>query len=149
LLINVPVRLLDRLLPEPGVPYYPQTRMLRNVYRRMVQAYRLDCCQGTFGLKPDGNFERLLRVSWKLLARLSEDDRYYRAWLGLAFLLAQEELSAWKPTQEELMAWIRLQWLMDLSFLPESYVESNRPKFLEVALCDYLGNLAQLKVSRS
>jgi hypothetical protein len=146
LLVNVPLRLLDRFIPEPDVPRFPQTTMLQNVYRCMVQAYRLDCLQGTFGSRPDGNFERLLRVSWKTLARLSEDDRYYRAWLGLAFLLAREELSGWKPSPAELVAWIRLQWLMDLSFLPERHVETCRALFTEVALCDYLGNLARVEL---
>ena len=56
-----------------------------------MKTYRLDCVQGVFGAKPDGNFERLLRVCSKILMDVSERDRYYRAWLGLAFVLAMEE----------------------------------------------------------
>jgi hypothetical protein len=59
----------------------------------MMNIYRLDCVQGVFGVKPDGNFMRLFRVSSKILLNVSERDRYYRAWLGLAYVLAMQEYS--------------------------------------------------------
>jgi hypothetical protein len=92
-LVNVPVRVLDKLLPMPEAEF-PQTRMLFDVYDKMARAYARECSQGTFGAVPDGNFPRLLRVSAKVLARISEDDRYYRAWIGLSFILAQREIGA-------------------------------------------------------
>jgi hypothetical protein len=90
LVVNLPIRLLDRFLCFPK-PVYPQSKMLLHTYEQMMKAYCLDWVQGVFGVKPDGNFERVLRVSSKILLNISERDRYYRAWLGLAYVLAMEE----------------------------------------------------------
>ena len=144
-LVNVPLRVVDRLLPEPQSVEYPQTRMLLCMFQRLEKAYKLDCIQGTFGAKPDGNFERLLRTSRKLLSWISEDDRYYRAWVGLAFILAGEEMSCFNEEVPEVKRLIKEQWCTDLSFLPDAVVAENKREFLEVALCDYLKNLADLK----
>ena len=146
LLVNVPLRLADRILPEVDEEKaeFPQTRMLLRASRMMLKAYKLECSQGVFGSKPDGNFERLLRVSRKLLARISEDDRYYRAWLGLAFLLAQEEVDSFNEHVGEIKRLIKCQWLTDLDFLPDNAIISHRREFLETALCDYLCNLARM-----
>ena len=62
---------LDRFLSFPKKPKYPQTKMLLHTYKQMMKVYRLDCVQGVFGVKPDGNFERLLRVSSKILLNVS------------------------------------------------------------------------------
>jgi hypothetical protein len=149
LLVNVPLRLLDRLLPDVTKAEYPQTQMLLRTYTKMMKTYRLDCVQGTFGSKPDGNFERVLRVSMKILGRVAEDDRYYRAWLGLTFLLAHEEVKCLDLSAEQLLELIHKQWLTDLRFMSESYVENCKDEFLEWALCDYLGNLARMKTGNS
>jgi hypothetical protein len=92
---------LQVLAPAYGVRYFkmagPQSkceyciRYYGRIYRQMIKVYRLDCVQGVFGSKPDGNFERLLRVSSKILLNVSERDRYYRTWLGLAYVLAMEQ----------------------------------------------------------
>jgi len=150
LLVNVPLRLLDGVLPKvPEVveAKYPQIRMLLRVYAKMLKAYRLDCAQGTFGRKPDGNFERFLRVSARILARICEDDRYYRAWVGLGFILAREEMSEFNEEVAEIKRLIKLQWLMDLDFLPDQVIIHNRQEFLDTALCDYLCNLARMELS--
>lgn len=143
-LVNVPIRLVDRLLPEPQGADYPQTRMLLRTFKRLEQAYKIDCSQGTFGAKPDCNFERLLRTSKKLLALISEDDRYYRAWVGLAFILASEETDWFNEEAPEVKRLIKAQWNTDLSFLPNAIIVENKREFLEIALCDYLHNLAQI-----
>ncbi len=113
-----------------------------------MKVYRLDCVQGVFGVKPDGNFERLLRVSSKILLNVSEGDRYYRAWLGLAYVLAMKEyfdqLEGAEP--KALVFEIKRQWLSDLSFLKEKQIESDLEGFLEYALCNYLGNLAHKQI---
>ena len=113
-----------------------------------MKVYRLDCIQGVFGSKPDGNFERMLRVSSKILLNISERDRYYRAWLGLAYVLAMkqylDQLEAAEP--KNLVFEIKRQWLSDLSFLPEKAIESDLEGFLEYALSNYLGNLAKKQV---
>jgi len=143
LIVNVPMRVLDRFLCFPK-PVYPQSKMLLHTYEQMMKVYRLDCIQGVFGSKPDGNFERMLRVSSKILLNISERDRYYRAWLGLAYILAMEEyfdqLEEAEP--KDLVFEIKRQWLSDLSFLPNRVVESDLEGFLEYALCNYLVNLA-------
>jgi hypothetical protein len=145
LLVNVPLRVVDLLLPEPPEEArFPQTQMVLSTYRKMLKTYRIECLQGTFGSSPDGNFERFLRVAVKVLARVSEDDRYYRAWVGLAFLLARSELEGLNFGPAQLKALCRTQWLFDVDFLPESYVVANRAEFVEMALCDYLGNLTRM-----
>jgi hypothetical protein len=138
------MRVLDRFLCFPKQPKYPQTKMLLSTYSQMMKVYRLDCAQGVFGVKPDGNFERLLRVSSKILLNVSESDRYYRAWLGLAFVLAREEYLAELAKSEpaDLIFEIKRQWLSDLSFLKEKQIKSDLEGFYEYALCNYLGNLA-------
>jgi hypothetical protein len=147
LLVNVPLRVADRLLPDvaEGEVEFPQTRMLLRAYAKLLKAYRLERVQGVFGPKPDANFERLLRVSRKVLAGISEEDRYYRAWLGLAFILAQEEMSEFNEPVAEIKRLIKAQWLTDLSFLQEKAIIYNRREFLETALCDYLVNLARME----
>jgi len=148
-IVNVPVFILDKFLKFPEKPKYPQTKMLLRTYKQMLKVYRLDCVQGVFGVKPDGNFERLLRVSSKILVSIGEKDRYYRAWLGLAYVLAMEEyfdqLEAAKASN--LVFEIKRQWLSDLSFLPDKVIESDLEGFLEYALCNYLGNLARKQVT--
>ena len=148
LVVNVPMRVLDRFLRFPKQPKYPQTKMLLRTYGQMMKVYRLDCMQGVFGVKPDGNFERLLRVSSKILLNVSERDRYYRAWLGLAYVLATEEYfdQLEKADPKDLVFEIKRQWLFDLSFLPDRVVESDLEGFLEYALCNYLVNLAHKQV---
>lgn len=113
----------------------------------MEKTYRLDCVQGAFGSKPDGNFERLLRVSTKILAQISEDDRYYRAWVGLAMLLVENELSAMNKEPETLKRSIKKQCLMDLDFIPNAHVAEETSDFVEMALCDYLGNLSRMEAT--
>jgi len=143
--INIPFRFLDKIISFPDSREYPQTEMLRKVYAKMVQAYRLDCVNGTFGSKPDGNFERFLRVQAKVLMTLSEFDRYYRAWLGLAFLLAKDEVDAVDSSPEALKREIKRQWRLDVDFLADKFFEGQlKDDFVEMALSDVLGNMARM-----
>jgi hypothetical protein len=146
-LINIPVRLMDLLLPsEPEVLNFPQTKMLQQLYASMFKVYRLDCLQGTFGKHPDSNFERLLRVSYKILVRISEDDPYYRKWVGLGFLLAADEWADRVKDPKLLKHWIKEMWHMDIDCLPDELIASNVDDFAEDAMCDFLGNLARMEV---
>jgi hypothetical protein len=145
-LVNVPVWVLDKLVKFPESSRFPQTQMLLRAYAKMAKAYKLDCFQGAFG-KPDGNFERLLRVSAKILAGISEEDRYYRAWVGLGFILAGEEMSEFNEEVAEIKRLIKEQWLDDVDFLSDKVIIHDRRAFLEIALCDYLGNLARMELS--
>ena len=141
-ILNVPFRLLDRLLTFPG-PKYPQTKMLQRTYRIMRGTYRLEVAKDVFDV-PDGNFERFLSVSAKLLANVAERDRYYRAWLGLSYLLAEAELARLDLQPEELVREIKRQWMDDLSFLPREHFEAHQRDFTEVALASNLVNLARM-----
>jgi len=145
-LVNFPLRIVDKLLPEPKAAKYPQTRMLRRMNARMLKVYRLDCFQGTFGKKPDGNFHRLLRVGFKVLARICEDDPYYRKWVGLVMLLAADEWAGREKDPQRLKRQIREMWHMDLDALPDEFMAEFVDDFAELALCDYLGNLARMEV---
>jgi len=145
-LVNVPLRFVDLLLPEADSGKFPQTRMLQQMYARMFKVYRLDCLQGTFGKQPDRNFERLLRVSRKVLSRISEDDPYYRKWVGLAMLLAADEWAGREKDPQRLKQLIKEQWFMDIDCLPDELIAENVDDFAEDALCDFLGNLARMEV---
>ncbi len=145
LLVNVPLRIVDKLIPQPQHIAFPQTQLLLRTYKRMLKVYQRDCKQGYFDAKPDGNFERLLRVSWKILSRLSEDDRYYRAWLGLAFVLAHDEIMHSGYSAKELKSLIRYQWGLDIEFLPDAYVNANREEFLEFVLTNCLSNAIDMQ----
>ena len=145
-LVNIPLRLVDLLLAsESRFVHFPQTQMIQQIYDKMFKVYRLDCIQGTFGKHPDGNFERLLKVTRKILVRLSEDDPYYRKWVGLAFLLAAEEWSAREKDPQQLKLLIKEQWHMNIDSLPDELIASNVDDFAEDALCDFLGNLARME----
>ncbi len=157
LLVNLPARILDRILKFPANPKYQQTRMILNMYETLHETYKIEVSQGIFakdvrrrrgpfrsdGGDADGNFGRLLAVSAKMLAQLSEHDKYYRAWLGLLFILAQKELNNIKLTDEQLLQEISEQWKEDLTFLPIKLVRAFRGDFEEILLAGYLGNVAQ------
>jgi hypothetical protein len=145
LLVNVPLRIVDKVLPEPPSAVFPQTKLLLRTYKRMLKVYRRDCEQGYFGPVPDGNFERFLRVSWKVLARLSEDDRYYRAWVGFAFVLAHQEIMNLGFSVKQLKSLIWEQWHFDVDFLPDAYVAANKAEFLEMALANCLSNAVDMQ----
>ncbi len=157
LLVNLPARIVDRILKFPAKPKYQQTRMVLNMYETLHETYKIEVSQGIFaknvknrrgpfrsdGGDADGNFERLLTVSAKMLAQLSERDKYYRSWLGLLFILAEKELNNIGLTDEELLQEISEQWKEDLNFLPPKLVRAFRGDFEEVLLAGYLGNVAR------
>jgi hypothetical protein len=144
--VNVPLRIVDKLLPFPESLEFPQTQMLGRMNARMLKVYRLDCFQGTFGKQPDGNFHRLLTVGYKVLARICEDDPYYRKWVGLVTLLAADEFEAMEKDPQVLKRQIKEMLHMDLDVLPDEFIGEFVDDFAELALCDYLGNLARMEV---
>jgi hypothetical protein len=145
-LVNIPLRIVDRLLPEPKTARYPQTKMLNGMCVRMLKVYCLDCFQGTFGVKPDGNFHRLLKVGWKVLARICEDDPYYRKWVGLAVLLAADALVKLDKDPEVLKRQVKEMWHMNLDNLSNEFAAEFAEDLAELVMCDYLSNLARLEV---
>jgi hypothetical protein len=155
-LVNFCMKILDKFLPEKE-PYYPQTKMLHHVFEQLFQVYRLEVYQGMYddvpyqtvqGLK-DRNFQRFLSVTRKLLLFVGENDRYYRAWIGLGFKLIKEEYerAAGELTQEEFLRSYLEQWELKFPKVHLDYFESNRSEFLDMMLASYLPNLLRMKIT--
>jgi hypothetical protein len=142
------MRILDRFLPERTATF-PQTQIMESMFKRMLQAYNLEVSQGVFKeigkFEGDGNFLRMLRVSRKLLLAISEDDRYYREWVGLLILLASEEYQSWLKTvtPQEIKFWCRAQWYVSPDCLSDEAVSQVKDKLAPDVLAYYLHILAQ------
>jgi hypothetical protein len=150
-LVNWPLRILDRFLNFPK-PRYPQTIMVMNLYATLRKVYGVEVSQGVFKEKDcraDGNFERAITVAAKVLSQVCERDRYYRAWIGLLVTLADRQLQLMDADPAVLKRLVKEQWLADIDCLPDSVVAANMRDFREVALCDYLGNLARMPASKA
>jgi hypothetical protein len=147
-MLNFPVRLLDRFLPERTASF-PQTLIMESMFKRMFQAYHLEVSQGVFKeigkFEGDGNFLRMLNVSRKLLLAISEDDRYYREWIGLLILLASEEYQSWlaKVTPAEIKFWCRSQWYVSPDCLSDEALNQVKNKIAPDVLAYYLHILSR------
>jgi hypothetical protein len=151
-LINIPLKIIDKLVSFPRAPHYAQTVMVMDTYAALKKVYDFEVAGGIFTEKngaSDGNFERLITVAAKLMAQVCERDRYYRSWIGLAFLLAEQEAAGFTASAEPavLKRLIKEQWLLNLDFVPDAHVEAFRKQFVELALCEHLGNLARMPAS--
>jgi hypothetical protein len=141
------MRFFDKFLSFPLKPPCPQTQAVCNIYGQLNKAYRLDVFQGTFGRKPDKNFERLLRVSAKILANISEDDPYYRNWVGLALWLSEIELNKINLDPAEVKRLFQGNSAQSFNDIPDTLIIQNLKDFKEMALCGHLSNLAQMSIS--
>jgi hypothetical protein len=145
-LVNVPIRFLDRFLKFPSKASSPQTQAVLNIYATFCKTYKLDVLQGTFGSKPDRNFARLLRVSAKILANVSEDDPYYRNWIGLTLWLSEKELNKIHLDAATVKYLFQGQSPRSVDDIPDDLIMRNLKDFTEMALCGHLSNLAQMSV---
>ena len=147
-MLNFPVRLLDRFLPERTASF-PQTLIMESMFKRMFQAYHLEVSQGVFKeigkFEGDGNFLRMLNVSRKLLLAISEDDRYYREWVGLLIILASEEYQSWLKTvtPQEIKFWCRAQWYVSPDCLSDEALSQVKDKIAPDVLAYYLHILSR------
>jgi hypothetical protein len=150
--VNLAVRILNKLVPE-AESTFPQTRMAEHVFQRLFKAYRIEAYCGRFDDVPyqpisalkDKNFMRLLLLTRKILLYLGENDRYYRQWLGYAFLLVTEETGKQLEalTYDDCLELCRVQWDFDLTgAFPPEYFEAHKPQFLDMVLANFLTNLA-------
>ncbi|MGB8780549.1 MAG: hypothetical protein WCD81_07870 [Candidatus Bathyarchaeia archaeon] len=149
--LNFAVRVLNRLIPEIASTY-PQTEMLDSVFCQLTSAYETEVSAGRFddiayqtlaGLK-DRNFQRLLQLSRKLLIYFSEEDRYYRQWLGATMLLVKKEVDFWLKNLrfEEFQELVWDQWQFDMKgAVPEEYFNAHKEDFLNIVLANFLMNL--------
>jgi hypothetical protein len=155
-LINLAVRVLNRLVPCRD-PEYPQTRLLEDVYERLLQAYRLEVFCGRFDDVPyqalhtlrDRHFLNVLELSRKLLTYLGDTDRYYRQWLGLFFLLVHDAVEMQQQCMgfEEFLASVRAQWDFDMKgAFPKEYFDAHKRIFQKILLANNLCNLCSKKL---
>jgi hypothetical protein len=99
----------------------------------------------SFGKLKDRNFQHLLSVARKILLFLSENDRYYRMWLGLALILAHQEYqrALESLTREEFIRLHALQWELKLTCITESHFQLRKSEFLDMMLAAHLPNLTR------
>jgi hypothetical protein len=156
-ILNLFMRILDRLLPETE-PRYPQTRMLEHVFQGLFKAYQIEVWCGRFddvshqnlnGLR-DRNFQHFLSVFRKSLLFIGENDRYYRAWLGLSFIAAKQEYErALKElTLQEFQNSHLEQWELSFKAVQQAHFEENKSEFLEMLLTANLSNLLRMKIAK-
>jgi len=149
--VNLAARILLPLVPTSKASY-PQTRMAEDVFARLFKAYRTEVYAGRFDGVPhqtvkslrDKNFLHLLQLAEKLLVYLGEEDRYYRQWLGLAFLLMHGEVQHTHDglSFEDFLSLTKKQWLLDYQgAVSHEYFNSHKIDFLNIVLTDFLVNL--------
>ena len=128
--------------------------MVLRIYQVLQKTYQTEVSQGIFAMDvrnrrepvrhdggdADQNFEWMLSVSAKMLAQISERDKYYRAWLGLLFVLASYETNHINLMPKQMKAEISDQWKEDLTFLSDEHLANYKPVFDEILLSWYLGN---------
>ena len=154
-LVNFGMRFLDKILPD-SKPRYPQTKMLEDVFKDLFHVYKVQVYEGMYDDVPyqtleglrDRNFQHFLSVSRKLLLFVGENDRYYRAWIGLAFKLGKEEYerAGLALTQDEFLESYLEQWELKFPRVHPGYFESNKSEFLDMMLASYLPNLLRMKI---
>lgn len=151
--LNGCVRILNLIVPR-SKPTWPQSKIVSNVYSRMYHAYAVEAYCGRFDDIPyqsprtvqDKNFLRTLQLSEKLLYYLAEMDRYYRQWLGLALLLAEDALKRARVnmTYEGFLDLVRAQWEFDMQgAFPREFFEGHRDLFQKILLANNLTSIAQ------
>jgi hypothetical protein len=156
--VNLAVRVLNRMIPRTE-PTQPQTKALAEIYKNMYKAFSVETYCGTFddvpgqkiALLKDRNFLHVLEFSEKLLTYLGEMDRYYRSWLGLALLLANDKVQAELSTldYEETMASIYRQWQVPLKDgVPIDLFDEYRRDFLNVDFAGTVWSKTQFKFGK-
>jgi hypothetical protein len=149
--LNIAVRVLDIMVPTAPATY-PQTQIVQRVFAKLGRAFRAEVYAGRFDNIPyqtlrrlrDRNFQGFLEFSEKLLVYLSENDRYYRQWLGLALILGKEEIRKLEVdlTYEEFLGLMKKQWEMNLrGAVPAEVFHAHKEDFVNQVLTDFLVNL--------
>jgi hypothetical protein len=119
--------------------------MLQAMYKDTLRVYAHHASEGVFGSPQDGNFPRFLSVSNKILSLIAEEDRYYRAWLGLSYFMVRQQLEEYSRnvTSRQLKEQIKQQWLDDIGFLPDKLISQYKTDFVEIALANSFVNLLE------
>ena len=156
--VNLCMRVIDRVLPEAR-SRYPQSEMLEHLFQQLFNVYLLEVYCGRFDdvarqslarLK-DRNFQHFLSAVRKMLLFISDNDRYYRAWIGLAFIAAKEEYgrALERLTQEEFRSRHFEMWEWTPLRVCNSYFEESKSELFEMMLTGHLTNLLRLRFASS
>ena len=154
-LINLCMYVIDKLVPEP-MATFPQTRMAKHVFQHLFNAYCLEVWGGRFDDMPhqtlkrleDHNFLTFLSAARKILLYVGENDRYYRAWIGLAFVTVKEEYerALGSLSRDEFTREYSRQWELDFKYIPESHFQLHKSEFLDMMLTAHLCNLLRMRI---
>jgi hypothetical protein len=130
--------------------------MVNRVFRGLFNAYCLEVWSGKFDDEPqqnleglkDRNFQHFLSVTRKLLLYVGENDRYYRAWIGLAFITMHEEYerALRDLSLEEFQRSHLEQWELPFKYLSEGHFQESKAEFFDMLLSANLGNLLRLRI---
>jgi len=156
--VNLCTRFIDKFLPETR-PRYPQSVMLEHAFQQFFNVYLLEMYSGRFddvskqslaSLK-DRNFQHFLSVARKILLFIGENDRYYRAWIGLAFIAGKEEYeqALRDLTREEFLRSNLEQWELAFHCVPESHFQLHKSDFLDMMLTGHLSSLLRKRFASS
>lgn len=148
---NASVRLLNLVTPKAEATW-PQSKIVSDVFVKLYQAHKIEAFCGRFDDVPyqnlvslkDKNFLRVLQLTEKLLLYFGEMDRYYRQWLGLAFLLTEDELKRQREAlaYEDFFGLVKAQWEFNMrGAVPEEYFNAHKEDFLNMVLANFLMNL--------
>lgn len=156
-LINSCMRIIDKLVPEPQV-HYPQTRMAEHVFQQLFHIYGVEVFGGRFDDVPyqaleklkDRNFQHFLSATRKILLYIGENDRYYRAWIGLAFSLAAKEYdrALSELSRAKFLKEYEEQWELAFHCIPEEHFQLHKSEFLDMMLAAHLPNLLRETVPK-
>jgi len=156
--VNLCMRVFDRVLPEAR-SRYPQSRMLEHLFQQLTNVYLLEVYCGRFDDVPqqsfanlkDRNFQHFLSAARKMLLFIGDNDRYYRAWIGLAFIAAKEEYgrALERLTQEEFRSSHFETWEWTPLPVCDSYFQGSKSEFLEMMLTGHLSNLLRKRFASS
>jgi hypothetical protein len=150
---NFSVRVLGALTPKVEATW-PQSKIVSNVFAKLYRAHEVEAFCGRFDDVPyqslarlkDKNFLRTLQLTEKLLLYLGEMDRYYRQWLGLAFLLTEDELKKHREsmTYESFLDLVKAQWEFDMTgAFPREFFNAYKDEFQKILLANFLINIAK------
>jgi hypothetical protein len=150
---NLCVRVANLAVPKAEATW-PQSQIVKDVFQKLYNAHRIEAFCGRFDDVPyqslarlkDKNFLRTLQLTEKLLLYLGEMDRYYRQWLGLAFLLTKDELKKQQEsmTYEDFLELVKAQWVFDMTgAFPREFFNAHKDEFQKILLSNFLIGIAK------
>lgn len=141
-LINLAVRFMLRLSPDPPRARYPSSSALERVFGTLFHVYRVE--NELHQIYGDKNFGNLLLFTYRALMFLSEKDRYYRMWLAFSMLRIEEEIAKERAAMSlEALRRLQLeQWELGIfDMVTPQHFSNNRKMLFEMVTANTLPNL--------